>query len=138
MCSGLGSGRISPGGSPPDRTDIVRKETHFKVSALCISYFRTVWTLLEEEAATSHPKCNTLGSYLGMPTESNKWYSVVGVSGPILKSTTDITWGPGDRVSHPVRGRPGLWGDTAKRGRRMMFNHKGGPYSLHGTAIYYH
>ena len=85
-----------------------------------------------------------IGFCLGLPTESNKWYSVVGVSGPILKSTTDITWGPGDRVSHPVRlglgghPGPGLWGDTAKRGRRMMFNHKGGPYSLHGTAIYYH
>ena len=41
------------------RTDIVRKETHFKVSALCISYFRTVQTFLEAVVATSHPKCNT-------------------------------------------------------------------------------
>jgi len=38
---------------------------------------------------------SALGFCLGLPTESNKWYSVVGVSGPILKSTTDITWGPG-------------------------------------------
>ena len=53
------SGLNFTGGSPPDRTDIVRKEPQIKVSALCISYFRTVWTLLEEEAATSHPKCNT-------------------------------------------------------------------------------
>ena len=94
--------------------------------------------------STCVPEAFVIGFCLGLPTESNKRYSVVGVSGPILKSTTDITWGPGDRVSHPVRGRPGLWGDTAKRGRRMMFNlrskvnHKGGPYSLHGTAIYYH
>ena len=53
------SGLNFMGGSPPDRTDIVRKEPQIKVSALCISYFRTVWTLLEEEVATSHPKCNT-------------------------------------------------------------------------------
>jgi hypothetical protein len=38
--------RISPGGSPPDRTDIVRKETKIKASALFISYsaqFRRFW-----------------------------------------------------------------------------------------------
>ena len=52
-------GECALGGSPPDRTDIVRKETQFKVSALCISYFRTVQTFLEAEVATSHPKCNT-------------------------------------------------------------------------------
>ena len=53
------SGLNFTGGSPPDRTDIVRKETQIKVSALCISYFRTVQTFLEAEVATSHPKCNT-------------------------------------------------------------------------------
>ena len=37
------SGLNFMGGSPPDRTDIVRKEPQIKVSALCISYFRTVW-----------------------------------------------------------------------------------------------
>ena len=35
------------GGSPPDRTDIVRKETKIKVSALCILYIRTDQTFLE-------------------------------------------------------------------------------------------
>ena len=38
----------------------MRKETQIKVSALCISYFRTVRALLEEEVATLHPKCNLL------------------------------------------------------------------------------
>ena len=99
----------------------------------------TVHVILVASVPSYEPgRLGRVGFCLGLPTESNKRYSVVGVSGPILKSTTDITWGPGDRVSHPVRGRPGLLGDTAKRGRRMMFNHKGGPYSLHGTAIYYH
>ena len=68
---------------------------------------------------TSYRGRSILGFCLGLPTESNKWYSVVGVSGPILKSTTDITWGPGDRVSHPVttvRGRPGLWGTPSREG----------------------
>ena len=53
------SGLNFTGGSPPDRTDIVRKETQIKVSALCFSYFRTVRALLEEVVATLHPKCNT-------------------------------------------------------------------------------
>ena len=68
------------------------------------------------EVPPQHLKVGAVGFYLGLPTESNKWYSVVGVSGPILKSTTDITWGPGDRVSHPVRGRPGLWGTPSREG----------------------
>ena len=93
---------------------------------------RDVW---QKDAIQPREKVTNVGFCLGLPTESNKWYSVVGVSGPILKSTTDITWGPGDRVSHPVRGRPGLWGDTAKRGRRMMFNHKGGPYSTRNSNL---
>ena len=50
--------------------------------------------------------------YLGFLTESNKPYSVNGVTGPILKSTTEVT-GTGERVSHPVRAPVG---DTVKRG----------------------
>ena len=49
-----------------------------------------------------------LGYCLGFLTESNKPYSVNGVTGPILKSTTEVTWAGstmGERVSHPVRGR---------------------------------
>ena len=33
-----------------------------------------------------------LGYCLGFLTESNKPYSVNGVTGPILKSTTEVTW----------------------------------------------
>ena len=107
----------------------------FETLPFCVFSSTSVATFRRK---SSHSKTQTgrpVGFCLGLPTESNKWYSVVGVSGPILKSTTDITWGPGDRVSHPVRGRPGLWGDTAKRGRRMMFNHKGGPYSTRNSNL---
>jgi hypothetical protein len=51
---------------------------------------------------------SALGTGLGFLTESNKPYSVNGVTGPILKSTTEVTWAgstKGERVSHPVRGR---------------------------------
>jgi hypothetical protein len=49
--------------------------------------------------------------------------------------------GPGRQSKSPSQslgGRPALWGDTVKTGRRMMFNHQGGLYSQHGTPIYYH
>ena len=56
---------------------------------------------------------HTLGLYLGFLTESNKLYSVNGVTGPILKSTTEVTWS-GRESKSPSQRAP--VGDTVKRG----------------------
>jgi hypothetical protein len=50
---------------------------------------------------------------LGFLTESNKPYSVIGVTGPILKSTTEVTWA-GRESKSPSQRAP--VGDTVKRG----------------------
>jgi hypothetical protein len=50
---------------------------------------------------------------LGFLTESNKPYSVFGVTGPILKSTTEVTWTERESKS-PSQREP--VGDTVKRG----------------------
>ena len=54
-----------------------------------------------------------IGLDLGFLTESNKPYSVNGVTGPILKSTTEVTWA-GRESKSPSQRAP--VGDTVKRG----------------------
>jgi hypothetical protein len=56
---------------------------------------------------------NTVGLDLGFLTESNKPYSVNGVTGPILKSTTEVTWA-GRESKSPSQRAP--VGDPVKRG----------------------
>ena len=58
-------------------------------------------------------KTGTVGSGLGFLTESNKPYSVNGVTGPILKSNTEVTWAGRESKSHRQRAPVG---DTVKRG----------------------
>ena len=56
-----------------------------------------------------------LGLDLGFLTESNKPYLVNGVTGPILKSTTEVTWaGSLGESKSPSQRAP--VGDTVKRG----------------------
>ena len=55
----------------------------------------------------------SVGMGLGFLTESNKPYSVNGVTGPILKSTTEVTWA-GTESKSPSQRAP--VGDTVKRG----------------------
>ena len=50
---------------------------------------------------------------LGFLTESNKPYSVNGVTGPILKNTTEVTWA-GRESKSPSQRAPVA--DTVKRG----------------------
>ena len=71
-----------------------------------ISFGKNEQTQSTEVAQKMKPR--RVGYCLGFLTESNKPYSVNGVTGPILKSTTEVTWAgstKGERVSHPVRGR---------------------------------
>ena len=87
---------------------------------------------------------SVLGLGLGFPTESNNRYSVVGVCGPILKSTTEVTWAGGDSKSSSQRTPVG---DTVKRvvkeetlfktnaGRRMMFSHRWTGLSTRHTSL---
>ena len=56
---------------------------------------------------------NILGLVLGFLTESNKPYSVNGVTGPILKNTTKVTWA-GRESKSPSQRAPVA--DTVKRG----------------------
>ena len=58
---------------------------------------------------------SVLGLGLGFLTESNKPYSVNGVTGPILKNTTEVTWTW--RVSKSPSQRAPV-GDPVKRGGR--------------------
>jgi hypothetical protein len=58
---------------------------------------------------------NILGLVLGFLTESNKPYSVNGVTGPILKNTTKVTWA-GRESKSPSQRAP--VGDPVKRGGR--------------------
>ena len=54
-----------------------------------------------------------LGLGLGFLTESNKPSSVNGVTGPILKNTTEVTWAGRESKSPSQRASVG---DTMKRG----------------------